>query len=181
MRRTALLLTGAPGTGKTTIMQKVAAALPDKRIRGFLTGEIRRSGQRVGFDLTTFSGGRAVLAHVDIASRHRVGRYGVDVAALEEIAGDALALDEETEVYLVDEIGKMECFSPGFRKAVLRLLDSGRPLIATVARRGAGFIAEVKAREDVETWEATRRNRDRMPERIVGWMHRVSGKEGSKG
>ena len=36
-----LLVTGVPGSGKTTIMKKVAAALSGKRIHGFVTGEIR--------------------------------------------------------------------------------------------------------------------------------------------
>ena len=173
----ALLLTGAPGAGKTTIMQKVVRALSGRRIRGFLTGEIRRAGQRIGFELTTIGGRRTVLAHVDVDSRHRVGRYGVDVAGLDTVADEALALDDGAEVYVVDEIGKMECFSARFRAAIRRLLDSGQPLIATVALRGTGFIAEVKDREDVEIWEATRMNRDQMPERIVGWLDRVSREE----
>lgn len=168
----ALLLTGVPGVGKTTIIERVAAALSDKRIRGFVTGEIRRAGRRVGFELSTFAGQKGVLAHVDVGSRHRVGRYGVDVAGLDELVEEALALDDGTDVYLVDEIGKMECYSAKFREAMGSLLDSGRPLVATVALRGGGFIAEVKDRVDVELWEATRGNRDEMPERIVGWLGR---------
>ena len=89
-------------------------------------------------------------------------------------------MDDATEVYLVDEIGKMESFSPKFREAFRRLLDSGQPLIATVALRGGGFIAEVKDREDVEIWEVTGRNRDRMPERILQWLDRLSGQEASE-
>jgi nucleoside-triphosphatase THEP1 len=75
----ALLLTGAPGVGKTTIIQKLAGAYPDKTLRGFVTQEMRRAGRRVGFELRTFGGRKQVLAHVDIDSPHRVGRYGVDI------------------------------------------------------------------------------------------------------
>ncbi len=156
----ALLLTGVPGIGKTTIVKRVAAALSGRRIRGFVTGEIRRAGRRVGFELSTFTGHKKVLAHVDVDSRHRVGRYGIDVAALDEIGEEALALDDATDVYLVDEIGKRECFSAKFRAAIRSLLDSRQPLVATVALRGSGFIAEVKDRVDVEIWEATRENRE---------------------
>lgn len=169
----ALLLTGVPGSGKTTIVRKVAATLSGRRIRGFVTDEIRRAGRRVGFELSTFTGDKKLLAHVDIDSRHRVGRYGVDVAAFDEVAEEALALDDATDVYLVDEIGKMECFSAKFRAAMTGLLDSGRPLVATVALRGGGFIAEVKDRADVEIWEATKANRDEMPEQIVRWLDRA--------
>jgi nucleoside-triphosphatase len=169
----ALLLTGAPGTGKTTVIQKVATALSERRLRGFVTGEIRRAGHRVGFELTTLSGQRGTLAHVDIESRHRVGRYGVDVAALDGMVDQALALDDATDLYLVDEIGKMECFSPRFREVVHRLLGSGRTLVATVALRGSGFVAEVKSRDDIELWKVTRETRDQLPDRIVEWVNQA--------
>ncbi|UCE03303.1 MAG: NTPase [Candidatus Latescibacterota bacterium] len=170
MKAQALLLTGVPGIGKTTIIRTVAAALSRRHIRGFVTGELRSAGRRVGFELSTFAGHTQRLAHVDIDSRHRVGRYGVDVAGLDEIAEEALSLDDGADVYLVDEIGKMECFSAKFRSAVRSLFESGRPVVATVALRGGGFIAEIKERPDVELWEATRENRDQMPEQIVRWI-----------
>lgn len=173
----ALLLTGAPGIGKTTIVTKVAAALPGRRVRGFVTGEIRRAGRRVGFELSTFSGHKRVLAHVGIDSLHRVGHYAVDVAGIDEICEEALALHEDTDLYLVDEVGKMECFSAKFRAAMCRLLDSGLPLVATVALRGSGFIAEVKNRPDVELWTATKETRDELPDRIVQWIARTTHKD----
>jgi nucleoside-triphosphatase len=175
----ALLVTGVPGSGKTTIIEKVAAALTGKRIGGFVTSEIRRAGRRVGFELTTFTGEEKLFAHVEIDSHHRVGRYGVDVEVLDEIAEKALALDDTTDVYLVDEIGKMECFSAKFRAAMRVLLDSGRPLVATVGLRGSGFIAEVKSRADVEIWTVTKASRNQMPKQIVQWLNphqRLSGR-----
>ncbi|MDH3727905.1 MAG: hypothetical protein OER77_10280 [Myxococcales bacterium] len=168
----ALLLTGRPGSGKTMIMKKVAAGLSGKRIRGFVTDEIRRAGRRVGFELSTFTGDKRLLAHVDIDSRYRVGRYGVDVATLDEVAEEALVLDDATDFYLVDEIGKMECFSDKFCAAMRGLLDSGRPLAATVALRGGGFIADVKGRADVEIWEVTNANRNEMPAQILRLLDR---------
>ena len=148
----ALLLSGVPGVGKTTIVSKVAAGLSGRRSRGFVTDEIREGERRVGFGIRTFGGKTRTLAHVDLRSRHRVGRYGVDVEALDEVAESALVLDDETEVYLVDEIGKMECFSERFCTAMTTLLDAGRPVIATIARHGDGFISEVKRRRDIELW-----------------------------
>ena len=169
----ALLLTGVPGVGKTTIVSKVAAGLSGRRSRGFVTDEIREGERRVGFEIRAFDGKTRTLAHVDLRSRHRVSCYGVDVEALDEVAESALVLDDETEVYLVDEIGKMECFSERFCTAMTTLLDAGRPVIATIARHGGGFISEVKRRRDIELWEATRDNRDEMPERIQVWLART--------
>lgn len=168
----ALLLTGLPGVGKTTIVKRVVEGLPVGTIRGFLTEEIRERGQRVGFTIRTFDGMSRTLSPVDIRSPYRVGRYRVDVAALDEVVAAALSIDEATDLTIVDEIGKMECLSDAFRAAIRDLLESRRRLIATVARHGGGFIAEVKRRPDVEVWETTRANRDDMPGRILDRLAR---------
>jgi nucleoside-triphosphatase len=172
-RGRALLLTGVPGSGKTTALRSVAARLEGRRLGGFYTEEIRRRSVRTGFRLVTFDGRRALLASVHRAGEPRVGKYGVDVAALDAVVASALAL-RSVDIHVVDEIGKMECLSPRFVSAMRALLDGGRPCVATVARRGAGFIAEVKRRPDVEVWELNRSNRDDMPGRIVAWLGEVA-------
>ncbi|MHC4339232.1 MAG: NTPase [Planctomycetota bacterium] len=162
-----LLLTGAPGVGKTTVVRKIADALADREVRGFLTREMRSHGRRVGFRIESLSGEVATMAHVEFSSPHRVGRYGVDVDTIDRIVEEALVPESTTEMHLVDEIGKMECFSHRFVAAMRLLLEAGRPLIATVALRGSGFIAEVKRRPDVEIVEVTLRNRNDLPGEIA--------------
>lgn len=165
-----LLITGRPGVGKTSAIRKVADRLPGRTLGGFYTEEIRVQGERQGFRLVTFDGRERVMAHVGIRGPHRVGKYGVDVSAIDQLAESALALKEETEIYLVDEIGKMECFSQKFVSAMRDLLDSPKRVIATVAQKGAGFIEEVKQRRDALVLEVTRENRDQCPEQILAWL-----------
>jgi len=129
-------------------------------------------GERRGFALVTFDGCRAVMAHVD-RDGPRVGKYGVDVAAIEALSRSALAVRPRVQVYLVDEIGKMECLSPAFVEATRALLDAGVPLVATIGQRGGGFIAEVKWRSDVTLWEITRATRDAMAARVGAWIERA--------
>jgi nucleoside-triphosphatase len=159
--------------GKTSVLAGVARQLGSRRLGGFLTEEVRPDRQRVGFVLVPFRGQRRTMAHRDFSSRHRVGRYGVDVAMIDEIAQVALGPRADAELFLVDEIGKMECFSRAFVEAVACLLDDPRPLVATVALRGPGFITEVKQRDDVELWQVTTENRQRMPDEIVSWLSRA--------
>ena len=165
-----LLLTGTPGIGKTTVIRKVAAAIPTYRIGGFYTEEIREAGVRQGFHLITFNGQQAVIAHVDFDHHHRVSKYGVDVAAIDRFADSVLPVVEHIDVYLVDEIGKMECLSQHFVSRMRALLESNKPIIATVAKHGSGLIQEVKQRPDSELWELTRANRDALTGDAVRWL-----------
>lgn len=136
-----------------------------RKIAGFYTEEIRESRQRKGFRVKTLSGEEDVLSHVEIRSRHRVGRYGVDAAAFERLVLPALT--RTCDLFLIDEIGKMECFSNGFQDAVRNVLGGDAPVIATVGASGSGFIAEVKARKDVQIWEVTKADRDDLPQRLA--------------
>jgi nucleoside-triphosphatase len=63
---------------------------------------------------------------------------------------------------VIDEIGKMECFSEKFRTLITGILDSDRLLIATVSLKGSGFIAEIKKRDDVKLIEISEENRDSL-------------------
>lgn len=160
-----ILITGRPGIGKTTVVMKLAEGLKRRIVAGFYTEEIRRGTHREGFRAVTFSGRTATLAHVDLRSRSRVGRYGVDVATFENLVLPDLT--GSADLMLIDEIGKMECFSSQFVAAVRQLLDGATTVVATVAARGKGFIGEVKTRPDVEIVEATYSNREDLPQRLT--------------
>lgn len=162
-----LLLTGRPGIGKTTLLRRVAE---NHAAGGFLTDEIRLEGRRVGFSLAPLDGsGDAVMAHVDCGGP-RVGRYGVDVAAIDAVA--ERALQPGRDLYLVDEIGKMECYSETFVRRMDALFGTQVRLVATIALRGGGFIAAVKRRPDAELWEVTSGNRDRLVADVAEWISR---------
>jgi nucleoside-triphosphatase len=166
-----LLLTAVPGAGKTTVIRRVAEQLAGETLAGFYTEEMRVRGERRGFRLVAFDGKEAVIAHVEFPKTHRVGKYGVDVAAIDAAVETALAPRRGLALYLVDEIGKMECLSERFVARVRELLAGRVPVVATVAKRGAGFIAEVKRRDDCEVWTLTRVNRDVLPFEIINRTH----------
>jgi nucleoside-triphosphatase len=166
----ALLLTGRPGVGKTTIIRAVGRALGHLPLVGFFTEEIRVGRERRGFRLVTFGGEEAVIAHVEFPPP-RVSKYGVDVGSIERFARDLRDTgDPSAGIYLIDEIGRMECLSGTFVRVMRHLVDGGRPLVATVGERGGGFIDEVKHLPTVELWTVTPATRDGLPDRIIVWL-----------
>ena len=117
-----LLLTGPPGCGKTTALERVAEHLGDLRLAGFLTLELREHGQRVGFEAVGLGGRRVILAHVRFRSLVSVGRYGVEPDRLVPLIEEELVRPPGTvDAYLIDEIGKMECHCPQFIEIMCRL------------------------------------------------------------
>jgi nucleoside-triphosphatase len=165
--RTTILLTGHPGCGKTTVIQRTIKQLA-RPVGGFYTREIRAGGQRRGFEMVTFDGQTGILAHADIEGRPRVSKYGVDLAALDEIGTASIrrALARDALV-VIDEIGPMELYSEAFQAAVLAALDGDVDVLGTIVQRSTPFSDRVKARPDVTISAVTRANRDDLPALIV--------------
>lgn len=157
-----IFITGSPGVGKTTLIQKVLKNIPpDISCGGFFTNELRESGIRVGFEITTLNGRRGILSHTRFKTKHRVGKYGVDIAGFENLVLPFLH-SEKTQVFVIDEIGKMECFSEKFCLKMAALLDSESPVFGSIALKGGGFIGQVRSREDFEIVSVTHKNRDSL-------------------
>jgi len=140
-----VLLTGLPGCGKTTVVRRLVKLLDSRRLAGFYTDEVREHGHRVGFTAVALGGPTATLAHVDFHGPHRVGRYCVDVESFEAIVEAELNRQPgDIDAFVVDEIGKMECMSKVFVKAITRILDAPAPVLATIAAKGGGLIVAVQ-------------------------------------
>jgi nucleoside-triphosphatase len=126
------LLTGKPGIGKTTLVRKIIAQMRPTPMAGFYTAEMRSQGRRCGFELCGLNGARRVLAHVNLKSRQRVGRYGVDTAGFEAFLEQLDLTGPDAGLVIIDEIGKMELFSKRFQTIIRELFNSDRELIATI-------------------------------------------------
>jgi nucleoside-triphosphatase len=169
-----ILVEGRPGSGKTTVAARLVELLAARGgdVRGFVTHELREGGHRVGFEVETVAGRRATLAHVRLPGPPRVGKYGVDLDAFERVALPAVAEPPPRSVVVIDELGKMELASDGFRKAVSRLLESPADIVATVHVVRNSFTDTIKRRTDVELVRVTNRTRDALPVQLAHALER---------
>ncbi len=157
-----IFLTGPPSVGKTTIIQKVIKKLDNPAI-GFYTQEIRESDKRIGFLMITLDGEKGYLAHQDITSNFNVRRYGVSIENIENIAIPSITPKSKDEIIIIDEIGKMECFSEKFKVVATNALSSNNIVLGTIAIGGTEFIRNIKKRHDIKIFEVSRNNRDELP------------------
>ena len=164
------LLTGRPGTGKTSLIKQVVARMEGKA-GGFFTEEIRGQGGREGFRLVTLDGGETILAHVSLRSPYRVGKYGVDVEGLERVGIPALEKTaRQCDLVVIDEIGKMELFSPRFREAVLQVIDGGKRVLGTIMLSPNPWADAIKQRPQVNLITVTRDNYHRVLAELLTWL-----------
>jgi nucleoside-triphosphatase len=160
-----IFLTGAPSSGKTTVIKKLIKKL-DRPSSGFYTEEERIDEKRVGFIMKTLDGKSGYLAHQDIKSDFHIRRYGVSIENIETIAVPSIT-PVKLDVIILDEIGKMECFSEVFKQAALKALDADNIVIGTITIGGGDFIQGIKRREDIENHEVNQENRDSLPDVIL--------------
>ena len=167
MAKVNLLITGLPGVGKTTLVKNIAEALKNLHPVGYYTAEIREEGMRKGFELISLDGRKELLSHTDIQSPHRVGKYKVDVKGFEDFLSSLPLLSPSSRLIVIDEIGKMECYSEKFKNLLKEIFDSKKSVIATIALKGSGLIQEIKKRKDVKLFEITRGNRNSLLSNIL--------------
>lgn len=151
-------------------MRRVVEACREagRPVAGFWTTEIREGGARRGFLVETPDGRQAVLAHVDLPGPPRVGRYGVDLQALESLALPAIGSTPPGALVVVDEVGPMELRSARLREAVAALVPRDVDALITVHSRPDPFAERLVGGNQVV--RLTVANRDETARELIRAM-----------
>ncbi len=125
-------ITGMPKVGKTTIIDELKKR--GLRVGGFISPEEKHHGTRTGFYIKDIETGRiARLAAVD-ADGPKVSKYHVDIKSFESIAVPCMKNVDMYDVFVVDEIGRMELKSRKFVELLDAIFQSRTPVIASLHR-----------------------------------------------
>ncbi|HYY47861.1 MAG TPA: NTPase [Thermoplasmata archaeon] len=168
-------ITGLPGAGKTYCLLKVIEMLEADglKVGGMITEPIVKRNRREGFYVMDWATReKRVFASREIASKTMVGRFGVDISALEEVGVNALrSATANADVIVIDEVGKMEVESPNFVQTVKDALDADKPLLLTLHKKSRNpLLQDIRRRDDVRILEVTMVNRNLLPYKIVKLM-----------
>jgi nucleoside-triphosphatase len=134
---TIIVLTGAPGVGKTTAVLRVARELKERGVKvgGIVSRELRINNMRIGFefiDLT--SNDRSVLASIT-GNGPKVGKYFVNVAGCNFAAERLTDAIRNSDLIICDEIGPMELKSKELIDSAKNLLYVDKKVIVVVHQK----------------------------------------------
>ena len=119
-------------------------------------------------DLST--GTRGWLAHINQSTGPKIGKYRVNLTDLDVIgAGSILNALQNADILAVDEIGPMELLSPAFSNALLKAVESSKPMLGTIHYQLSNSLVDsIKMREDIEILKVTYENLESLQNLIVG-------------
>ena len=162
-----VLIAGRPGIGKTALINRLYRDLTPLYIRGFYKEAIFENNILKGYRISTFNFKELILAHIHIEGPDRFAEFGLNLDGFETIVSDQLRVDKAVELFLIDEIGPIECRCGMFRKNFKNLLDSDIPVIATLTSMDVLEILNIKRRKDLILLKMTLSNRESMWKNVL--------------
>lgn len=164
-----ILLTGKPGVGKSTVIEKFIGLNSEPANWVVTKGIPRPQGDRGGFAATNSDGVQRIISHkTDIDSDVIVGENHVDIAAVDEMFSAALetAIRQDDSLTIVDEIGPIQLLSPAFAATLQGALNGTSDIVATIHYSDERLEIYRKSANTL-LLDVTLRNRDMMPEALL--------------
>lgn len=158
-------LTGSPGVGKTTLVQKIVGAAGGS-VGGVLARDKRVKDRRVGFELLDLGSGATGMLADETGSGPQLGKYRVRLDDLDNIGARAIENGLKANLIVVDEIGPMELSSRRFVMAVEKALASDKEMLVVLHEWSNHPIAK-KIRKNFKVITVTRENRDALAGEII--------------
>ena len=168
------ILTGDPGTGKTSAVIHLVEMLKQRglRVEGIVSREVRKDGTRIGFEFVDIASNEtALLASINVTGP-RVGKYSVDLAGCVFAVKMLRKAIADAEVIICDELGSMEFKSKEFVDCVSGMLELDKHIIAVVHKRLKHPVIDRYREKTSFMIELDIQNRNKVPylllDRLIG-------------
>lgn len=166
-----ILITGKVKSGKTTLVEEIVKEISQKT--GFLTKEIAEENVRTGFAIKTSHGFSAVIAQLEVPTPNIVGRFFVNIPAIDAVLPQVWTFDASDTLY-IDEIGQMQLLSHEFANLVARYFDSSNTCIATISQIHVHeFTETLRKRNDVILLELSPENREEQKKLVQSLLRKI--------
>ena len=159
-----IAVTGPPGIGKSTLVQKVAAK--GVRVGGVLARDKRYKDRRNGFELLDLASGAVGILADEQGKGPQLGKYRVHLDDLDQIGARAVEEAVNCDLIVVDEVGPMELSSRRFISAVEKAMASPKPMLVVLHEWSNHRLAK-KIRDNFQVITVTRENRDDLANEIA--------------
>ncbi len=130
-----IFISGMPRMGKTTIIKKLISEFGLDNFFGFWVEEIKENKKRSGFRIVSTWGENEILAHEELRTPYRVGKYFVRKDVLDRFSERFLKDFRKDKILVLDEIGPMEFYSDKFKELVEKILKENCNVISVVHRK----------------------------------------------
>ena len=171
-----VFLTGAVQVGKSTLIDRVLAQLPQLRTAGFRTVTEEDLPDAIGsVYLVGADRGGERSGENRVAIRYGAPRGAEGFPAAFDRAGTAhLAAAEESDLIVMDEIGRLEEKAERFCSRIEELLDGDVPILGVVQRRGdTPLQRRIRSHPRVRLIEVTQENRESLVHAVTALVRRA--------
>lgn len=164
-------ITGLPGSGRTELLLTIVDMLQAEKVKvgGVITEPIIEEGKVTGFKMVDFiTKEEAIIASTGLNSKARFNEFGIDLDTLGLFSVNAIKRAVyQSDLVVIDEIGRIQMKSEYFNKAVLNALKSSKPILMTIYRKSrSSLLQDIRRRDDIRMLEVTPVNRGILPFKI---------------
>lgn len=165
-----ILLTGARGAGKSTLIRKLCAA-SGMPVYGFVTK--REAADAAGFHPIYIHPAGALEADRRYEAANLTGTcnskvHRVHLEALDVLGAAYLNAAQPGGILVMDELGFMEAEAQAFQKAVFDALAGTVPVLAAIKdREDVPFLQAVRAHPNALLYTVTPKTRDMLFETLL--------------
>jgi nucleoside-triphosphatase THEP1 len=163
------LIRGRPRSGKTTIIQEVISHLKFPVV-GFFTEEVLQDDIRIGFDAICINNNlRAPLARIG-RTKPTVGKYSVLIQRFEDFLDNCMNFENISfNKIIIDEIGKMECYSKKFLDFIEKAFKESR-VLGTIPIYSLPLVNHLLSCYEIQIIDLHKKNREFVKSKVKNFL-----------